>query len=137
MNSIKAQITVVEMGLLFLLFGTILGVLGMHFYEDDSNYISQVDSFLDMIYYSNQFRSLFMGEDLGSSAISEDWIDLGVLLNNSFGSGNYEVILSNLSNSKKIYSCESNYEKYYVERILSINNNTLFEFRMIRLGVCS
>jgi len=93
-----------------------------------------IDSSLDSLYNTNSFRDTIMVEDLSNSNIIENWDPIFSYLNSSFL--NYELILSNLTTSKIIKSCNATTEKYLSERIFAIKNNTIYEFRMLRLGVC-
>lgn len=130
----KSQITIVELPLLFLLF---LFIVGNLFYSNDFSQVDHklsIDSFLDSVYNSNEFRKQIMFEDLSTNNIVENWSNLSLYLNNSFS--NYEFIISNSSVDKYIFSCNSSYNKIYSQRIVSIYNNSVFEFRKITLGVC-
>lgn len=129
-----AQISFFEFVLIFLLFGFLFTSSIYDSKTIDKDHKIGVDSFLDSIYYSEDFRNLTFDENLSASALSEDWTQVQLLLDNSFN--NYELILSNSSDSKHIFSCDAKYNKYYSERIISIKNNTRFEFRQLRLGVC-
>lgn len=134
MNFLKSQISIIELPLLLLMFSGFLFFYGGLFEPEEIDYKLEVDSFLDSIIYNGDFRSLFLDEDLSVIVISDDWSNFEDLLNDSFL--NYEIILSNLTIEKTIYSCDATHWKYMTERIISIENNENFEFRLIRLGVC-
>ncbi len=129
----RCQFSVIEMTFVFLLF-----LFAVTFFVSKSN-IAQVDykynveSFLDSIYYSEDYRDLFFDEDLSNIAITQDWSTFNDFVNNSFN--NYEFVLSNNSVSKNIITCDGDY-KYYSQRVISIKDNSNFEFRKIKLGVC-
>ena len=133
-NNKLAQLSFFEFVLIFLLFGFLFTSVVYDFKIIPKDHKISIDSFLDSVYYSEDFRNLTFDEDLSQTTLSEDWGQLQLLLDNSFS--NYELILSNISNSKYIFSCDAKYNKYYSEKIISIRNNTSFEFRQLRLGVC-
>ena len=133
----KSQITVAEIPLLILLISSSI----IYFtYEPNINLIQNKDysvtinSFLNAIYSSDEFRNIIMKENLSSVTITENWTNMSKLLNETFGK--YELIISNNTVSKKIFSCNTTYNKFFSEKIISIQNNSDFEFRKIKLGVC-
>lgn len=130
----QSQISFVEFVLVFLLFGFLFTTLHYDTNLSEKDYKLTIDSFLDSIYYSENYRSLIIDEDLSKSTLTGNWTNFQAQLNKSFT--NYEFIISNSSYSKKIYSCSAIYNKYYVERFISIKNNTKYDFRKIKLGVC-
>lgn len=128
-----AQFSVIELSFVFLLF-----IFSISFFSAKSNvenvdYGYSVESFLDSIYYSEDFRSLMLDEDLSNGAITEDWSSFEEIVGRNFNS--YSIAISNLSISKNIATCTGDF-KYVSERLISIENNDNFEFRMISLGVC-
>lgn len=130
----KSQISVIELPFMFLLLGFIL----FYFYSsidfNETSHKLEIESFLDSIYYSENFRTQIFQEDLSSLIVTSNWSNFSQIASISFL--NYELIISNNTVSKKIFSCNSTYNKYYVENILSIENNNNFEFRKIMFGVC-
>lgn len=135
MKSIKSQISIIELPFVFLFFSVFIGYI--YFNPVDISYNSQesLDSFIDSIYYSENFRDLIFSEDLSNSAVTEDWSNLQIDLDSAFS--NYELLIANKTVSKTIFSCNSSYEEVFTQRILSIQNSSVFEFRKITLGVCS
>jgi hypothetical protein len=129
----KAVITVIEMSLLILLFSSAIVYLVSNPSFQYTNYES-VDSVLDAILESNNYSEIFILEDLTSIPLTQDWTSIKLLLNSSFNE--YEIIVSNMSDSKKIISCNPKYSKTISQRIVPIYNNTVYEFRIISLGVC-
>lgn len=130
----KAQITVVEMSFVALLFAATLVYLVSPASSVSSDYRYNIDSFLDTINTDSEFRDLILAENLSNSTIDGDWSNVENLLNNSFRK--YELRVLNETTSKLIYSCNTSYDKYFVERLISISNLTNYEFRKVRLGVC-
>lgn len=130
----KSQISVIELPFMFLLLGFIL----FYFYSsidfNETSHKLEIESFLDSIYYSENFRTQIFQEDLSSLIVTSNWSNFSQIASSSFL--NYELIISNNTVSKKIFSCNSTYNKYYAENILSIENNNNFEFRKIMFGVC-
>jgi hypothetical protein len=130
----KCQVSFIEFVLIFLLFGFLFTSINYSnsISEEDRKY--SVDSFLDSLYYDSEVRNLSLDENLSSSSLTENWDNVEIYLNSTFL--NYELIISNSLDSKKIFNCNEDYEKYFSERIISIKNNTNFEFRKVTLGVC-
>ena len=135
----KAQITVVEIPLLFLLLSGALIYFNYNNNNDNSfnhveDYSLTINSFLNSIYYSNNFRKTIMLEDLSNNALTQNWTNISFYLNKSFL--NYELVISNKTVTKNIFSCNATYNNYYSENIITIYNNSKYEFRKIKLGVC-
>lgn len=130
----KSQITVIEISFVLLLFIFVIGYFSLDFKSSQNDYVYNIDSFLDALDYSNEYRINIMQEDLTNIAITEDWSNLEILLNNSFNY--YEFIILNSSHSKVIFSCNATINKYFTERIVAIEDNDNYNFRRIRLGVC-
>jgi len=131
----KGQISAIEIPIIFLLLSSAL--IYFNFTSDLSNnidYSLTIDSFLNSLYFSNQFRKNIMLENLSTTTIIQDWSQVDTLLNKSFS--NYELIISNKTTSKYIFSCNATYNKYFSQKTIAIYNNSNFEFRKITLGVC-
>jgi hypothetical protein len=135
----KAQITIVEASLgLFLIFSFV----GLAIYHESNvnslDYNLILNSVANSILYSNNFREQFILENLSTSSLTENWSVLQNDLNQMLP--DYVLYISNGTITKKIFSCSYealNYSKIdYVERIISIYNNSNYEFRIIKLGVC-
>ena len=133
MKSKKGIITVIEMSLLVLLFGSITVYISL---QSDFDYTNQesIESSLDFFYNSNDFHEVIILEDLTSVSLTEDWSEFSAVFNKSYL--DYELIVSNISHSKKIFICKPKYSKINSQRIFSIHNNTEYEFRTLTLGVC-
>jgi len=132
----KTQISIIEIPFIFVLFSFIIGFL---YFTSNSNLNLDtedltISSSLDSIYYSEEFRSNILKEDLSITNPSQNWSNLSIYLNKIFLE--YEFVISNSTTEKKIFSCNAKYSKKYFERIISIENNTNFKFRKIKLGVC-
>lgn len=135
MDSKKSQLTVIEVSLLIIFSSFFL--LSLSYISQENvvpDYSFTVETFLDSIYYSGDFRSQVINEDLSVVGVTEDWSSLELLLNDSFLK--YELIISNTTSSKSIYSCSADNTKIIRERIIAINNSEQYEFRLLRLGVC-
>ncbi len=131
----KSQIAFFEFTLVFLLFGFIFtSNILIQNNDIEKDYKVTVDSMLNSIYYLEDFRNITLDEDLSQSLITQNWDNVETILNSSFN--NFELIISNNTVSKKIFICSATYNKIYNEKIISIKNNTKFEFRKITLGVC-
>lgn len=130
----RAQVSIIELPFVFLLFGFILFYLHTNLDFNDQDHKLQIESFLDSIYYNENFRNEIFLENLSSDIITSNWSNFSLLANSSFS--NYELIISTDILSKKIFSCDDTYNKYYSENIISIQNNTNYEFRKITFGVC-
>lgn len=130
----KTQISVIELPMLFLLFGFALVYFNTSLDFNDIDYKLRIDSFLDSLYFSENFRNTIYNENLSSNSITSNWSNFSNLANSSFLK--YELIISNNTISKTIFFCNDSNNKYFKEYILSIQNNTNFEFRKIKFGVC-
>ncbi len=130
----QSQVSFIEFVLVFLMFGFLFTTItySNSIIDEDRKYT--VDSMLDSLYNLEEFRNLTLDEDLSSSSLTGDWDNIESYLNSSFLG--YELLISNNSFSKKIFSCSETYEKYFSENIISIKNNTEFDFRKVTLGVC-
>lgn len=132
--SVRSQITIFEMVFVFALLSFTVAFTSVANQPMNKDYKLSVDSFVDALYYSEDFRDVFMGEDLSVSSASQDWSMIQGNLSLAFL--DYELIIANGSVEKKIFSCASDYNKYYAERVIAVNDSDTFEFRMLRLGVC-
>ncbi|MDA3856503.1 MAG: hypothetical protein PF569_09690 [Candidatus Woesearchaeota archaeon] len=130
----KSQITVVESSFILLLFlGTIVFLVVKPSLSSELNYQKNVDTIADSIYYSETFRDIIMLEDLTTDTKSEDWSKFELVLNSSIS--DYDFSISNGTLSESLYSCDGDF-KDFAERVISIENNTVSEFRTFRIGVC-
>ena len=131
----KTQISAFEMTLATILLFSSIMYFG--YYIDEKNigiHKTQIDSFLDTIYYNEDFRIIIMSEDLSQASLTQNWTTFSTLLNTSFK--RYEILISNETVTKTIYSCTEISGKEYTEKIISILDNDNYEFRRITLGVC-
>ena len=133
MKNKKAIITVIEMSLLVLMFVSVSYYMTSNPVFDHP-YQESVDSMLDAIYQSGDFSQMVLSENLSAFFPSQDWTSISRILNESYN--DYELIISNTTYSKKIYICQARYSKINSQRIITISNNTQFEFRKVTLGVC-
>lgn len=131
----KAIVSVFEVAFMILLISSSLVYIGMVRQADAPNYAATVESFADAMYHSEEYRITFMNESLSSPTPTEEWNDLEILLNRTFTS--YEIILLNSTTQKTIYTCTPRTGKVVTEKIFFMGiNNTHFEFRTLRFGVC-
>ncbi len=130
----KAQISIIEFTFVMVLLSATIGYLIYSFPLQSQDYDITLNSMLDSIYYSEDYRAIFMDENLAVGAKTENWNSLSSVLNKTLG--NYELILYDDTNEKYIFSCNETLGKKFSERIIAIKNNTLYDFRKIRLGVC-
>ena len=132
----KAQLSVVEMGFVLLLLSTYLLYLGTlpSVPSPDPQY--QIDSALDSLYYSEEYRDLFLNENLDIALPTGNWTNVTEYLNRSFSS--YELIIASESQEKYIETCSASYYKSFSERILVVDTSgEEYEFRKLSLGVCA
>ena len=130
----SAQFSFVELSFLMILLS-----FGLSFVDWDVQTISidhkfQIESALSSLYHDESLRSLVMGENLSDSTINGNWTNISNVLDDMFLS--YEIGISNVSDSKVIFSCNSDYSKYYDERVLGVSDGSFYEFRTVKLGVC-
>lgn len=126
-------ITAIEISVLFLLISSFF-IYFNHNLEIDNKYNLNLESSLDSLLFLDQHRKILILENLSSSFLIEDWSNIEIYLDKVFL--NYELIISNSTISKKIFSCESQISKTYTSRVVGIYNNSNYEFRKIILGVC-
>ena len=131
----KSQFASIEIILLILLFAFSTAYFYKPIDSTLQDYKLNIDSALDTIYYSDDYRSIIMNEDISLSSHTEDWSDINTTLSDFYR--NFELILSDDNLSKNIFSCSGDFNtKYYTERVIAIEDNDNFEFRKLRLGVC-
>lgn len=130
----KSQISVIEMAVVLGLFGAFSIYFGSLVEVNQVDYQFQIDSLLDSIYYSEDYRSVIMSEDLTSSELSQDWDEIINFIEEDVE--NFEIVVGNLSNEKIVTFCTGVYHKSFSEKVISIEDNDNFEFRKIRIGVC-
>lgn len=135
-HNLKSQLSIVEVAFVLLLFSFVAVYFSFDFdLNEQKNYQVNLDSSLNSIYYSESFRNKIMSEDLSVEAFTNDYGDLESLLENMYV--NYEFIISDDVNSKKIFTCSDSSMKYYSEKIISISDSgNIYNFRKIRIGVC-
>ena len=129
----KGQITVVEAAFIFMLMVGAIGYFVAKPLNSSLSYQKNIDSLADAIYYSENFRILFMDEDLSILSKSGDWSSFENFLNSSVFE--YDLLIGNFTYNKTIYSCEGDF-KEFAERVISIRDNDYVDFRYFRLGVC-
>lgn len=130
----KAQFSVVEIVFLLFLFVGVSSLIVFDFKLPTKNYNSYLESGLNAIYYSSDYRDIIIAEDLSLPGLTEDWTNLNQTLNSMMG--DFELIVSNESDSKIIFSCTESSGKFFDERIIAVNNGSIFNFRKLTLGVC-
>lgn len=132
MISKKSLISVIEVSILALMFVMLLGYINSDFFIDSNSQVIYSESFFDtLLYYDND---VFLEEDLSVSSITANWSAITNLLNSSLIS--YSIEISNSTVNKTIFSCSENYGKHITERVVSIKDNSLYEFRIVRFGIC-
>ncbi len=131
----KSQIAVFEMIFAVILLISSIVYFGIYI-PDQSNGLHkiQVESFMNSIYYNEEFRSNFIMENLSQSIVTENFNNLTYLLNKSFS--NYGFKISNESISKTIFSCNETLGKEINQKLIAIKNNDIYEFRILTLEVC-
>ena len=133
--NIRSQISVVELILVISLFSfTLISITNFQNVGSKVDYKFQIQSALDAIYYNSSNLQEIVLENLSSGVITSNWTLINNTLKNMFL--NYELIISNNSKSKLIFSCDGQYNKFYDERITIGLVNGNYEFRKIILGVC-
>ncbi|MFW6009301.1 MAG: hypothetical protein ACOCP8_08575 [archaeon] len=133
----RGQFVLVEILLIGLLFSSLLYLTYNSNRDDVQSYYYTVDSSIDAIYYSESFRNIILNEDLSVIDLTQNWTELESILNNKFKS--YEFVISNITDKKTIFDgCAGDYHnKIIKERIIALKNISNYEFRIIKLGVCS
>lgn len=129
----KSQITVIEVSFIFILFFGVISFFVVKPCVSEINYQKSIDSVADSIYYSEYFRSIIMDEDLTDSIKTEDWSAFESFMDSILPT--YDFVISNVTLSETLYSCDGDF-KEFAERIISIKNNDIFEYRTFRIGVC-
>lgn len=131
----KSQVSVFEIGFAVTLLFAFTIYFGFYIMDDGVGvHKTQVESFTNSMYYSEEFRNLFMNEDLSQSTITQNWTNFSNLASNAFVS--YSLVLSNETINKTIYSCTEISGKEITEKIMFIRDNNYSEFRKITFGVC-
>lgn len=133
----KAQISIVESVLFIVLFLSFAYAYGtIHFQNEQQIETSiDVDTMMDLLYARNDTHQVIEAENLSTTTVTGNWTNVTNMLSVSFSS--YEIIVYNLSTEKYIVSCNATYSKRYSERLYAISNNSNFDFRVLRVGVCS
>ena len=140
-NFKKSQMSIIEsvfMIMLFVVFST--------YYSYDTNsliatqdYTFSIDSAVNSIYYSDDYRNIIFEEDLLNSTIDfVKWDSMNQTLSNMFY--NFELVITDDTGnySKTIFECKQGmYNKLLSERMFfcgaDLDN---CNFRVLRLGVC-
>jgi len=135
MNSKLAQITVIELSLVALLFSSAMIYLTYsNNISSNSDYQENLNSHLNALTKLQSFRETVIKEDLTKSFITQDWTNTLTLINKTLK--NYELTLSDSSHSKKITTCTATNGKLYTGQFISIYDNTNSASKYITLGVC-
>lgn len=134
-RKLRSQVSVFEIAFGLTLFFSFILYFGFYSVEKEIGiHKTQVDTFIDSIYYSEEFRTIFTSEDLSSSSITQNWTNFSTYANDSFLT--YSLVLSNETTNKIIYSCNESSGKEITEKIIAIKDNDYYEFRKITFGVC-
>jgi len=128
------QFSVVEILFVILLIGSVSGYILFDFKEVNKDYSTFVESGLDVIYYSEDYRNIIINENLQVGGLTENWNNLELALSDM--TNNFELIILDNSDSKVIFSCNETSGKILDERVISVNSGDKFSFRKVRLGVC-
>ena len=128
------QFSVVEILFVILLIGSVSGYIFFDFKEVNKDYSTFVESGLDVIYYSEDYRNIIINENLQVGGLTENWNNLELALSDM--TNNFELIILDNSDSKVIFSCNETSGKILDERVISVNSGDKFSFRKVRLGVC-
>jgi len=138
-NKKKTQMSIVEsvfMIMLFIAFTTYYSY-DVNVLVPEQDYTFTVNSAVDSIYYSNDYRVDVFTENLTNSAVSSaKWSGLNQTLSKMFY--NFEVVIRENNNSKTIFSCKPGmYSKMFSERMMFCGNDfSNCNFRALRVGVC-
>lgn len=130
----KSQFSVIEVIFLVLLFSVISSYVFFDFKIPQKDYNLLLETSLDSIYYSEDYRQIIIDESLILSSLTEDWSQINVSLEKMLG--DFELIVLDGSRSKVIVSCVESSGKVFDERIITVDSGDSYDFRKIRLGVC-
>jgi hypothetical protein len=133
----KGQFALIEILLIGLLLSSLIYLSYNSHREELQSYNYLVDSSIDAIYYSENFRDLIVSENLSVGILTQDWTEMQNILDYKFN--NYELVIFNNTYEKVIFNgCDYDYKnKIIKERIVVLKNASSYDFRIIRLGVCS
>ena len=136
-NNKKGQFSAVEILLMIIMFATVATFFGNNPLSTSNDFKYSVESSINSIYQSNNYRNSIIDENLSTDTNSQNWSSLENLLNKKYNS--YKVKILNKTSKKTILDkCNQTYNnKLISEKIVSTTGNDKYEFRRIRLEVCS
>lgn len=130
----KGQFSVFDIGFMLLLISSLFLIVDFsanHYTQINEDYFQE--KYLFFLVGEDNFRNLVLSEDLSLSEVQNDWSFVDNFLN--LNSSKYLYLeISNLSVSKKIFSCNP-YKELYLSNIFIVNQTT-DEFRKMSFGVC-
>lgn len=130
-----AQIAIFEFSLIALLFSGLALYLTVDTQPNSNDYYSyNIQSYLSALTKTDNFREKVILENLSSQTLTQDWTQ--ILLNIEKSYTNFELKLSNSTDSKFIKSCNSTNGKFMTKSFISSYNNTIFDTKTIIFGVC-
>lgn len=131
-----AQFSIIELPIAFLLFSSIIYLLANNNTNlPSSNLQLPTESTLLNLVESSNFQNLVLNEDLSSSTITGNWTYFNDTLTSQFLHFDLEIIKGN--SNKKIFNCSSDLNKIIYSNFVYIYNNSEYDFREVRLGVCT
>lgn len=130
----RSQISVVEITLVLVMFASFIVYFGVLKQPVTTDHQIEIDSMADALYASEEFRERIISEELDIRLATENWSNISTILNSTFAE--YELVVGNLTDEKKIEDCTGVYYKAYAERIITIKDNDNYDFRKFRIGVC-
>ncbi len=129
-----AQFSIIELPVAFIIFS----ISFVYFINSNLDYNLEIDSdlnsMLDSLLVDGEFVNLVLSENMSNLSLDGDWSSYNLTLSKVYS--NFDLEIFDGINNKKIFFCSGNYEKLIVSNFVTIYNNTLYDFREVRLGVC-
>lgn len=130
-----SQIAIIEFSLIALLFSGLFLYLTVEPQPNSNQYYSyNIQSYLSALTKTDNFREKTVLENLSTQTLTQDWTQIISDISKSYS--NFELKLSNITNSKTIISCNSTNGKIITNSYISSYNNTIFDSKTIIFGVC-
>lgn len=130
----KAQISVVELTLAMVLFAAFSANFGLIDQPSLQDPQLQLESLSDSMYYLGDYRERLLLENLSDSNPTQNWSSIQSILDSELT--NYELVVGNETVEKVIQSCQGAFYESFSEKFVTVLNETKYDFRFIRIGVC-
>ena len=130
----KAQISIVELTLAMVLFAGFSASFGLIDQPSLQDPQLQLESLSESLYYLGDYRESLLLENLSDSTPSQDWSSLESILDSELT--NYELVVGNQTVEKILQQCQGTFYESFSEKFVTVLNETEYDFRFIRIGVC-